>query len=238
MIRMIKNYHAFYPRKHFFLTYILFPVLLIALVNLVTHVFIRNPQPESFTAIRSVISIMIPTYLLTAIIICDRYALGAIQTKKGMVSEYVKSSTNGKKLVTDVIAWDIFTRLFLAAVLFAGLFLAIFKFMPTESFLNILFRAFLGIVSTHMATTVNLFFSRKIDSLFLFLIITYFSVTMLIPYAVLVTLGAETSVLIITSIVLLILDMVLNILSVTGMKKTIEKYWYSDNSQKGNEDDN
>ncbi|MCR4648978.1 MAG: hypothetical protein K5776_07870 [Lachnospiraceae bacterium] len=238
MIRMIKNYHAFYPKKNFLLTYILFPVLLIALLNLITHVFIRNPQPESFTAIRSAISIMVPTYFMTAVIICDRFALGAIQTKKGLVSEYVKSSAGGKKLVTDVLAWDIFTRLFLAAALFAGLFLAIYKFMPEDSMVNILLRAFLGIVSAHMATTINVFFSRKIDNLFLFLIVTYFSITVLIPYAVLVTLGAENFILMITAGILLIIDAVFSILSVTGMKKTINKYWYSDNSQKGNDDDN
>lgn len=238
MTRMIKNYHAFYPKKNLILAYILFPAMLIILMNVASHFFLRNTGMEIYKALKSVISIMIPTYYLTAVIISDKYALGSIQTKNSFVGEIVKSSSKGSRFITDVIIWDIFARLLLAVAVFAGLFIALLPRTSGPERLNLLLCVLLGITASHMTTSFNVLISRKTESMFLFLFCTYVSVMFILPYAIITTLSAPNAMLAATALVHLVLDVLLSTASVLSMKKTVKKYWYSDTELKGSNDDN
>jgi len=199
-------------------------------MNVIAHLFLKNASQEILKTFMAVIGNMAMAYYVTVVVISERMAFGAINGKSPLVSEIVKSSSNGRRFIRSVVIWDIAARLLLIMVIFAGFFLAFIFIIPQENRTYLMRFIFLGMISSHAVTALCGLFSRSTDSIFVYLFSLYCSIMLLLPGMLIISFEnarISPAVIIACIVVYSILDIVFNLLLIINVNGSMKK-WYID----------
>ena len=227
MVKMIKQYNAYTSRKVFSAAYILYPFVVLAIYFFLAFAFKNSGSLVSMLSFASMLTLI---YTLIVICISDRYCIGTIMVNNAQINEMSKTSPTGKKMVLNVVKWDIFQRLILIAVIYTGMFIPR-AIMFEKNVLAFFLMSILGIVSVHMTTSLLCWVCRKIENTTISTLLYSFGFIWLLPTMIMSVFPFEevpVFVIAATIMVSLIVDVIINVIGVILMKNFINKEWYND----------
>ena len=228
-MNMIKNYLAYSSKKVFMAAYVLFPIMMIAMVWILELIF-GSAEP-SFQATFSII-----TMVWTMIVICisDRFSIGTILVNNSQINEIAKTSPVGEKLTQNVVKWDIFMRLILIILTIAGVFSSELLYWEGGA-MKFILKVLLAISVCHSATSLFCWVCRKIENMTISTIIYSFGTLYMLPYAFIIVAFNKIpiTVPVISMIVFTAADILINAFGVKLTKRFIKNEWYKDTVVKG-----
>ena len=232
MIKMIKQYNAYTSKRIISAAYILYPCVILAVSFALTFIF-RNS--ESCVFILSFVSMFSMIYSVIVICVSDRYCIGTIMVNNSQLNEMAKTSSTGKTVILNIIKWDIFQRLILIGVIYLGLFISR-AIISDKNLLPLILMSILGIVSSHMVSSLLCWICRKIENNTISTLIYSFGFIWILPTIILSVFPFEKIppvIIIVTAAVYLTADVIINVIGVILMKNFINKEWYNDRISEG-----
>ena len=232
MIKMIKQYNAYTSRKVFSAAYILYPFVVLAIYFFLAFAFKNSGSLVSMLSFASMLTLI---YTLIVICISDRYCIGTIMVNNSQLNEMAKTSSTGKTVILNIIKWDIFQRLILIGVIYLGLFISR-AIISDKNLLPLILMSILGIVSSHMVSSLLCWICRKIENNTISTLIYSFGFIWILPTIILSVFPFEKIppvIIIVTAAVYLTADVIINVIGVILMKNFINKEWYNDRISEG-----
>lgn len=238
MIRMIKSYNVYTSKIIVTLAHILFPLLILTIFPSVTF-FMRNSDAGIIDSTLKVLSGCVVIYVLVVNILADRFSIGTILVNNSQTNELLKSSSKGEGMLLNVAVWDIFVRLFSAAAIFLGIFIARINYRQGRVS-SLLAMMLLCIISTHCMSSLLSWICRKIESIALSSLIMGFGSLLMIPVTLISVFPVKEMpswIILPTTAVYLVGDVIVNVVGMLLLKRFIKNEWYKDSSRKDNEDE-